>query len=228
MSKLKYIFASVAILMLCICSLAIPTFVAMGQDIKLLSRPFPREQAEDLISEKARKIPIVYALHKRKNMEARYGQEEIELSEKIVAQLNNTLTQLEQFKVLTHEQIQEINQILQHEQASIYCRKDIAGFIEIGVSVFKSNYASEQIYIVIHEKTGKVSQFYYSTDTKLQSSLQEWKQYLGLGEIDDFTQIKKTNAECSKTAQLYLHCTQNEKNQISFSATAMNNSDAAK
>ena len=227
--KRKGLLAPVSILVLAVLcsllSLCLPAVFARMQDTAVLSRELPRPAQESTLDERARDIPLVYALYRRRYLVSPTFPSTIQNdgTGDGTALLQMKLSELTQAGVLPEAPAQQIQELL--SIPPLYTGCDTGGDFSAAEQGSSTKSLSEpggllsepadelSVMLYWHTDTGLIVSLQASVDaskTDANELLRRYRAYLGLDVLDDWMAVdleSEAKAACfSPTGQLYLYC----------------------
>lgn len=216
MSKIKYILCTCLILLFCVFSLAVPALAAAWQEKLLMQKPAVREETQNVLSEEARKIPIAYALHKRKLVDSSYTGSEGEFTPKLKQEMLAVLQGLKDAEILPKEAYNEICAGIESPIAEFYCAEDKIGFKEISFNLTERKgtvvtSVHTQLVLQWHSDTALATRFSFnSSQLDYDKAIKAYQKYLGVDVLSDWHKINENGAIYSDMGQLYMLCKQKD------------------
>jgi len=220
-------------ILLCVLMLFLPAIIARGQEASLLSHVQMRPAAAGTLDAKAREIPIVYALYRRRFFFDSFSIAAVteDTSGAQIALLREKAEELEKAGVLTEALADEVWAKLAIPPTEIGA-ESADGFSAARWTFFsEEKRLLETVYCWWHAGTGCVVNFSADIDTKnadAAAMLSAYRDYLGLDGLDDWQDIAQSadhSACLSKRGQIYLSCCTQE-NQLMLSAVSLSPEEA--
>ena len=221
-------FALVLALLCSLLFLCLPAVSVRMQDAAVLSRELPRPAEEGALAERAREIPLVYALYRRRYLVGPGYSTALEDdgTGEGTAHLKDRTSELAYAGVLPEETAQQIQALL--SLTPMYAKCDTGGDISAAMQWCRTGQGNDlDVMLYWHTDTGCVVSFEAAVDASgidTKELLCQYRAYLGVDMLDDWTDLElkdETRAACwSQAGQLYLYCYVREK-ELSFGAASL-------
>lgn len=226
--KTPLVFMLVPALLCSLLLLCLPAVCVRMQDAAVLSRELSRPAGEGALSERAREIPLVYALYRGRYLVGPALPSVIPDDETGTgtALLQNKISELTQAGVLPEAPARQIQKLL--NTLPTYTGCDTGGdFSAAEQEYWLEPENSSSVMLYWHTGTGlavslRASVNASGTDTK--ELLRQYRAYLGVDVLDDWADLdleSEATAACfSPTGQLYLYCSAQE-TELAFGAVSL-------
>ena len=184
------------------------------QDAAVLSRELPRPAEEGALAERAREIPLVYALYRRRYLVGPGYPSALQDdgTGEGTAHLKNQISELTRAGILPEEMSQQIQEFLSLTPGYVYC--DTGGDISAARQWCLTGQGNgSEVMLYWHTDTGCVVSFEADVDASgidTKEFLRQYRAYLGVDILNDWADVElkdETAAACwSQAGQLYLYC----------------------
>lgn len=208
--------------------LFLPAVYAHMQDAAVLSRELPRPVEEGALAQRAREIPLVYTLYRRRYLVGSVFSPVIPNDETGAgtALLQNKISELTGAGVLPEEPAQQMQELLNLSPTYTGC--DTSGeFSAAEQGYLQEPASSSSVMLYWHTDTGLVVSLQASVDASEMDAkelLRQYRAYLGVDVLDDWIDIDLDSeakaAGWSQTGQLYLYCSAQEQ-ELAFGAVSL-------
>lgn len=230
--KRKGMRASILALVLALlCSLmflCLPAVYVHMQDTAVLSRELSRSAEEGALGKRAREIPLVYALYRRRYLVGSGFSPVIQNDETGAGTvlLQNKISELTEAGILPAVPAQQIQEIL--NISPMYRGCDTSGdFSAAEQGYWQEPANSSSVMLYWHTDTGLVVSLQASVDVSEMDAkelLRQYRAYLGVEVLNDWMDIdldgEAKAASWSQTGQLYLYCSAQEQ-ELVFGAVSL-------
>ena len=221
-------FALVLALLCSLLFLCLPAVSVRMQDAAVLSRELPRPAEEGALAERAREIPLVYALYRRRYLVGPGYPSTLvdDGTGEGTEHLKDQISELARAGILPEEMSRQIQELL--SLTPVYVQCDTGGDISAAMQWCRTGQGHDaEVILYWHTNTGCVVSFEAAVDASgidTKEFLRQYRAYLGVDVLDDWAGLElkdETAAACwSQAGQLYLYCYVRE-TELAFGAASL-------